>query len=357
MKNSAFRPAALAAVLLSSMLAVAAILSSCGRRRTLHVYTWCDYISPELVHEFERRHRCTIRQDIFDSNEMMFAKLQSGGDGYDIVCPSHYYVGKMAASGMLAPLDKMLLPNLVHLDEGVLAKFAPGVLDYAVPYFMSYTGIGYNRRILGELEPTWDVFLREDLRGRMTLLDDYSEVLGAAARKLGFGYDDILGDPEKAARAVEVALRWRANIVKFDNEQYKNGLATGEFLVVMGYFSDLSQIIADNDDLAVMMPEEGGMMSCDMLAVCKNAREPELAHEFINFLHDPANAARNMADVYAYCPNRDAVPLLDEDVLEDETIFVRGRGLENSLFMPEFTEDEAGVLGALWSQVKSGTAR
>ncbi len=336
---------------------VVSLCSSCAKKKTLHVYIWADYISEEVVHRFEKQYNCRVRQDVFDSNEMMFAKLQSGGDGYDVLCPSHYYVGKMASSGMLAKLDKSRLPNLSHLDPKVTEKFTPGVLDYSVPYFMSYTGIGYNRRLLDDFKPTWDVFLREDLRDRMTLLDDYSEVLGAAVRKLGYTYADILGDPARAQETVAVAMEWRRNIIKFDNEQYKNGLATGEFLVVMGYFSDLSQIVAENDDLALALPEEGCMMSCDMLAISASAKEPDLAYEFINFVHDPANAAQNITDVYAYCPNIDAVPLLDEEVRSDESIFVSGRGVENAVFMPEFTESEAGVLNGLWSQIKSGNIR
>ena len=340
-----------AMALLTGLLA----LTGCAKKKTLHVYIWCDYISPEIVHKFEKQYDCKIQQDIFDSNEMMFAKLQQGGGGYDIVCPSHYYIKKMAASNMIQPLDMERLPSLVNLDQDVLKKFDAEVLAYGVPYFMSYTGIGYRTDMvdLGE-NPSWDIFLREDLKNRMTLLDDYSEVLGAAARKLGYDFKALLSDPKKMDAAVAVAREWRQNIIKFDNEQYKNGLATGEFLVSMGYFSDLSQIIAEGDgNLALALPEEGCMMSCDMLVIPTTAQNVDLAYAFIDFVHQPENAAQNITDVYAYCPNTGALEYLDEEVKNDPSIFVSGPGLDNAMFMPEFTREEENKLLKAWGKIRS----
>ena len=342
--------AAIVALLAS---ACCVFLASCSRKETLHVYIWADYISPEVVKDFEKAYSCKVQQDIFDSNEMMFAKLQAGGSGYDIVCPSHYYIKKMASSGMLMPLDWSKMPSLAYLDHDALSKLDEEVLKYSVPYFMSYTGIGYSKSQVKDFKPTWDMFLREDLANRMTLLDDFSEVLGAAARKNGCSFQDLLEDEEKLKAAVEVARSWRKNIIKFDNEQYKNGLATGEFLLVMGYFSDLSQIVAENEDLALVLPEEGCMMSCDMLAVPSTAKNEDLAYAFIDFVNKPENAAKNIRDVYAYCPNAGALDYLDEEILADETIFVKGEGVKNALFIPEFTEEETSKLLEAWQKVRT----
>lgn len=348
----------LAVVVVAAICAVAfkLMFSKGSSKRTLQMYIWCDYISPEVVHKFEEQYDCKIQQDIFDSNEMMFAKLQQGGDGYDIVCPSHYYIKKMAASNMIQPLDWSKMPMLENLDAATLKKFEPEVLKYAVPYFMSYTGIGYSTSEVKDFIPTWDMFLREDLCNRMTLLDDYAEVLGAAARKLGYDFNDLLNDESKMQEAVDVAVSWRQNIIKFDNEQYKNGLATGEFLLSMGYFSDLSQIVAESDSsLALALPVEGCMMSCDMLVIPTTAKNADLAYEFINFVNQPENAAQNITDVYAYCPNLGALDYLDEEVKNDTSIFVSGPGLDNALLIPEFTEEENKKLLKAWDKVRRGT--
>ena len=334
-------------------IAALALLTGCGKKETLHVYIWADYISPEIVHKFEVIHGCKVQQDIFDSNEMMFAKLQAGGAGYDIVCPSHYYVKKMAATGMLRELDWEKMPALENLDPDILRKFGPEILKWSVPYFMSYTGLGYSKDVEGidEDNLSWDIFLRVDLKDRMTLLDDYSEVIGAAARKLGYSFAEILGEPEKMDKVVEVARGWRKNIIKFDNEQYKNGLATGEFLVVMGYFSDLSQIVAESDNLALGLPKEGCMMSCDMLAIPSTAKNPELAMKFIDFVNQAENAAKNIEDVYAYCPNLAALEFLDEEVKSDPSVFVDGA--DSCILIPEFTPEEEQILLKAWQKIRS----
>ena len=329
------------------------------KKKVLHVYIWADYISADVVHKFEKQYNCRVQQDIFDSNEMMFAKLQAGAAGYDVLCPSHYFIKKMIGSNMVLKLDKEKLPNLAHLDPQVTSKLDETVLDYSVPYFMSYTGLAYNKLLVENFEPTWNIFLRDDLKNRMTLLDDYSEVIGAAAKQLGYSAAD-LDDPEKGNErmdeVVKLALQWRKNIIKFDNEQYKNGLATGEFLVVMGYFSDLSQIVAENEDLGLAIPNEGCMMSCDMLAISSKAKEPELAYAFINFLHEPENAAQNITDVFAYCPNVDAVSLLDEEVREDDSIFVGEEVLANSEFQPELSAEQEERHLDYWQKIKAGDA-
>ena len=333
-------------------------LVSCSRKRTLHIYIWADYISEDVIKEFEKAYDCKVQQDIFDSNEMMFAKLQAGGTGYDIVCPSHYFIHKMAAQHLIQKLDYGLLPNVSeHLDPSTSSKFDQTVKEYSVPYFMSYTGIGYSKSIVKDFEPTWNILLRHDMKDRVTLLDDYVEIIGAAARTLGYSFED-LNDPEdgdsKMNAVIELALKWRGNVLKFDNEQYKNGLATGEFSLVMGYFSDLAQIVAENEDLALALPKEGCMMSCDMLAIPTGARNPDLAYAFINFVHEPKNAAKNIAEVYAYCPNVDAVELLDEEILEDESIFPDKEILENSVMIPELSPEQEERYLKAWNRIRSG---
>lgn len=344
---------------LALIFAVFAVsLVSCSRKQVLHVYTWCDYFSPEVVEKFEAENNCVVKFDIFDSNEMMFAKLQAGGGGYDVIVPSHYFIGKMVNENMIQPLDKNALPNLKCLDSKISSKMSSDILKYAVPYLMSYTGLGYNKSRLPDFDGTWNVYQRVDLKGRMTLLDDYAEVIGAASRVLGYSQDD-LDDPEKGDacmdEVVKLVLTWRDNIIKFENEQYKNGLSAGEFLVVMGYFSDLAQVIDESPDtLAFVMPREGCLMSCDMLVIPTKANNSELAHKFINFMHEPANAAQTIMDVHTYCPNTEAVKLLDKEAIENGNFLIPDAVLEKSEFMRELSPEQEARHLKYWNKIKAG---
>lgn len=347
--------------LLLALTVCVLFFAGCKQKPVLHVYTWSDYISPEVVADFEKEFGCQVQLDIYDSNEMMFAKLQAGGSGYDVIVPSHYFIKKMAAEGMIVPLDKSKLPNMVHLDDIVLKKLDPAVLEYGVPYFMSYTGIGYNRQKLPDFEPTWNVFKRTDLKGYMTLLDDYSEVIGAGMLTLGYKTADLL-DPvkgdERLNEVLRLLLEWRGNVIKFENEQYKNGLAAGEFQVVMGYSMDIGQIVGeDPEKLAFVMPREGCLMSCDMMVISAKAPHPELACSFINYLHRPEVAARNITDVLASCPNKDAFALLPEEVRSNSSLFIAPEIIANSEFMVELSPEQEQRYLKIWNKVKAGDGK
>lgn len=300
-------------------LAIVASLG-CAKRETpvLHVYTWADYIKPEVVQRFERENRCRVVIDTFDSNEAMYAKLKAGATGYDLLTPSSYQVQVLEKQGMLQPLDHSRLPNLVNVDREYLAIAIDSGMVHSVPYMLTNTGVGYLRSKVGELEPTWAVFDRSDLKGRMTMLNDMRETMGAALKSLGYSLNST--DSLQLEQAKDVVLRWKRNLAKFENEQYKGGLASGEFVVVHGYNGDLMQARAENPDIAFFAPREGLSLSCDDLVIPKDAKQVELAHRFIDFLHDPEVAAENSVAIQYLCPNSASYDRLPADFVNDPAL-------------------------------------
>lgn len=300
-------------------LAIVASLG-CAKRETpvLHVYTWADYIKPEVVQRFERENRCRVVIDTYDSNEAMYAKLKAGATGYDLLTPSSYQVQVLEKQGMLQPLDHSRLPNLVNVDREYLAIAIDSGMVHSVPYMLTNTGVGYLRSKVGELEPTWAVFDRSDLKGRMTMLNDMRETIGAALKSLGYSLNST--DSLQLEQAKDVVLRWKRNLAKFENEQYKGGLASGEFVLVHGYNGDLMQARAENPDIAFFAPREGLSLSCDDLVIPKDAKQVELAHRFIDFLHDPEVAAENSVAIQYLCPNAASYDRLPADFVNDPAL-------------------------------------
>jgi spermidine/putrescine transport system substrate-binding protein len=307
-----------AAVLAWTCLVAAA---GCGKGRpALSIFTWADYINPEIMARFEKEHGCRIVIDTFDSNESMYAKLKAGATGYDLLTPSSYMVSLMFAQGMLLRLDHARLPNLVHVDSDYLAGAIDKTMDYSVPYMMVNTVIAYLRSRVPDFEPTTAMFDRGDLKGRMTLLNDMRETIGAGLKSLGYSINTV--DERELRAARDVVLRWKKNIAKFENEQYKSGLASGEFLLVQGYSGDILQIQKENPDVRLAVPREGTSISVDDLVIPKTAREIDLAYAFINFLHDPAVAAANSNFIKYLCPNSGSYPLLGPDLKGNPAVFL-----------------------------------
>jgi spermidine/putrescine transport system substrate-binding protein len=308
----------LAAAALAALLAAA----GCGKARpVLSLYTWSDYIKPGLVRRFERERGCRVVLDTFESNEAMYAKLKAGASGYDLLTPSSYMVSLMHAQGMLRRLDHGLLPNLAHVDPDYLAIAVDRTMDHSVPYMLVVSGIAYLEGRVKDVVPSWRMFGREDLAGRMTMFNDMRETIGAALKTLGYSINTT--SAAELAKAETLLLAWKRNIAKFENEQYKIGLASGEFLLVHAWNGDVFQVRRENPDVRFFVPEEGTIISCDDLVIPADAREPALAHAFIDFLHDPAVAAENTVAIFYLCPNKDSYPLLPAEIRDNPGIFIR----------------------------------
>jgi spermidine/putrescine transport system substrate-binding protein len=267
---------------------------SCGfGKQRLYIYNWTYYTPDSVIDKFEREYNVRVVYDEFASNEDMYAKLQASraGRSYDIVFPSKDYVPIMIRQNMLEKIDKSKLPNLKNIDPEVLqrASYDPD-MEYSVPYFYGAAGVIVNTARVPDFEKSWSIFSRTDLKGRMTMLDDMREVMGGALVHLGWSVNTI--DPDRIAAAKEfVNSSWKPNLVKFDAESFGKGYNNGDFWVVHGFPEVVYEEIEGNSQLIAdtifFIPEEGGPAYIDNMCILKGARNIELAHKFIDFIHRP----------------------------------------------------------------------
>lgn len=306
---------------LASVLVSAACLSlNCQAQEKLHVYTWADYVSPDVVTKFEEKHGCKVVIDTFDSNESMYAKVRAGAAGYDVIVPSSYMVSLMAQQGMLLPLDAAKIPNKVNIAPWVLEKVDDKAMAQSVPYATSYGVLAYRKDRLKDVQPSWAMLERTDLNRKSCVLNDMRETLGAALLSLGHSINTR--DEAQIAAAGEVVRKWKRNITKFDNEQYKSAIDSGEFVLVHGYSGDLFQVVSENDQVGILFPKEGVVMACDEMVIPKSARQPVLAHAWINFLLDPGIAAENMEWMGYLCPNTEGLKRASEEFLNNPALAI-----------------------------------
>ncbi len=266
------------------------LAAGCGKsgKQKLYIYNWTYYIPDATLRDFEKKFNAEIVYDVYPSNEDMFTKLKSGASGYDIVVPSGDYVSIMIHENMLDPIDKSKIPNFANIDTSVLSriKFDKGNI-FSVPYMMGASGIAINKKFVAKYDRSWSIFGRSDLKNRMTMLDDMREVLGAALASLGYSVNTT--KVEELEKAKQVVLSWKRAILKFDAEAFAKGFAAGEFWVVQGYaenvFREYDSTRADEVDFFI--PREGGSLYMDNMVILKNGAHKDLAHAFINYIHDP----------------------------------------------------------------------
>ncbi|MFW5688227.1 MAG: extracellular solute-binding protein [Spirochaetota bacterium] len=285
---------------LLALLSVA-LLAGCGgsaeQAGKLFIYNWTYYIPDEVIEAFEEEYGVDVVYDVFASNEEMFAKLKAGGTGYDIAFPSGDYVSIMANEEMLLEIDRSRLTNWGNLDESVLAKIAydPGN-RWSVPYMMGAAGIAVNTEYVSDYERSWSIFAREDLRGRMTMLDDMREVLGGALSYLGYSVNTT--NEAELAAARDLVTEWSENLLRFDAEAFGKAFANGEVWVVQGYqenvFLELDE--SEWEKVDFFIPEEGGSMYMDSMVLLKDAKNIDVAYQFMDYILE----AQVMAEIADY---------------------------------------------------------
>ena len=216
----------------------------------IHVYNWSDYIAEDTVAKFEAATGIKVVYDVYDSNEVLEAKLLAGSSGYDVVVPTSSFLQRQIGAGVYQPLDKSKLPNLANMDPGLMERasaYDPGN-EHATIWMWGTTGIGYNveavEERLGAEAPvdSWALVFDPQYAEKLadcgiTMLDSSSDILPSALAYLGLDPTSTEGeDFEKAAALVESV---RPYIRYFHSSQYISDLANGEICVAVGFSGDV----------------------------------------------------------------------------------------------------------------------
>ena len=329
-----------------------ALAAGCGAKKpVLHIYTWSDYVKPSLLAQFERENGCRVVVDIYDSNEALYAQIKKGTTNYDLLFPSSYMAKILNDEGLLQQLNPERLPNRRNIDFFYLDLAVDKRMEYSVPYTVSPAGLGFLGGRIERFEPTWAMLDRADLKGRMTMLNDCRETIGAALKFLGYSLNTL--DDQELAQAKAVVLRWKQNLAGFENERYKTGLAAGEFVLTHGYGGDLLLARSQNENVQIALPREGSSLTIDDMVIPSTARHAELAHRFINFVLEPQTAAELTEFIYFLCPNRPSYDLLLETLREDPVLFPPPEVLEKAEMIQDLGEGNAKYL-KIWNEIQAG---
>lgn len=333
------------------LMTVVSLLALCGGgKQTLHLYTWEDYISPSVITKFEQRYHCSVIISYFDSNEAMYTRLKSGASGYDLLVPSSYMAKVLFEQNMIRELDHSQLKNLNNLDYSFVKKSLDPELRYSVPYLISYTGIAYNKKMIRNFRASWAMFDRRDLTGRMTMLNDMREVIGAALKYNGFSYNSI--NPADLSKAKATAIRWRKNLSRYDVDEAKLDLASGKLVLIQTYNGDAIQVINKNSDIAFALPVEGTSIGQDNLVIPVKAKNPVLAYRFIEFILEPENSKTNMEFAFNLSPNREGKRLLDRRFVNNPAINPPDSIMKKSDYLMDLGESTLKY-SILWDEIRS----
>ena len=261
-------------------------LSGCtaSRRPRLNVFNWSNYVAPDTIPRFESEFGVTVRYATYESNEELLAKVMSGNSGWDVVFPSNYFIQPMIDQKLLAPVRHERLGNLRHLERRFQQPSWDPALRWCVPYMWGGSGIAYN----GSVSPApaaWADLWEHRLAGRLTMLDDPAEVLGACLKKLRFPLNAT--DPSQLRRAQQEAIRQKALVRAYVNAEVRDQLVAGDVLASQLWATTAQQAIDASRELAFVYPQEGFALYCDNAVILRESRRQDLAHRFIDYLLRP----------------------------------------------------------------------
>lgn len=265
---------------------------ACARdpRPRLNVYNWSTYIDPAMLARFERERGIHLRYGTYESNEEMLAKIMTGNSGWDIIFPTHSRLAPMARNTLLASLDHSRLPSLHNLDTRFQSPEWDPSLHWGVPYMWNSTGIAYNSAQTPEPRG-WPALWNPALRGRLTMLDDPEDAIGACLLKLGFPFGSI--DEPQLQRAKATAISQKKLLRAYLNAEVRDQLVSGDVLAAQLWSTTTAQATRGNTSVRFVYPEEGYPLYCDCAAILRESKRYELAHEFLEFLLQPDVAAAN----------------------------------------------------------------
>lgn len=339
-------------VFLTLLASIVGLFTACqnSSEPEVRVLIWSDYIKPGLIEKFKKAYNCRVIVDTFDSNESMYAKLKLGAGGYDLIFPSNYFMDIMSQQGMLKPLDTTLVPNIKNLDQQYVKRADPALLHYGIPYMVSSAGIAYRLDKVESFDPSWGIFGKPEYKGRMTMLNDVRETMGAALNYLG--YSSNTTSQEEVDQATNLLIEWKQNLAKFESEQYKSGIASAEYLIVNGYNGDLLQVIRENPEVTFVYPKEGVTIVMDFMVMPKDAPNPEYAYKFMNFLLDAEVTAENMEFTLFFSPNRAAYDQLPKQLRENQILFLPEKVLEKAELI-RYLGEEGIMYNKAWDKIKA----
>jgi spermidine/putrescine transport system substrate-binding protein len=307
---------------LSGALTVAAAVPIMGRvgfgqSAQVNVYNWDTYIGETTLEDFTDATGIAVRYDLYASNDELFAKLRGGNPGYDVIFPTNDYVERMIAADMLLPLDHSKIPNMANVDPAFAdPAFDPG-LRHSMPYFWGTVGLGY-RASAASPEAFADVFEGDAYAGRIALLNSIDSLL-ATLKYLGYSLNTK--DAAEIAEAADTLIALKPKIKAFAPDAGQDLLIAGEVDVCLEYNGDVLQVMAEDDDLAYVVPAEGSILWEDCMCVPRGGANPDNAHSFINFILD-AEVHAAIAEYVQYpCPNAAALEFIPEADRENRALY------------------------------------
>ena len=324
---------------------------------TLNVYNWGMNMADgsdgtmDLVAEFERRYpHIDVKMSEYESNEVLYTKLASGGITVDVIIPSDYMIDRMIAEDMLYELNFDNIENFSKVDEQFKNPAYDPENKYSVPYTWGTVGILYNTKYVDEADVTgWELMWNEKYAGKILMIDNSRDAFGIAQYLLG--YDVNTTDKAELQHCADKLAEQRPLVQQYVMDQIYATMQNEEAYIAAYYAGDCMLMMEENPDLAFYLPEHQGFnLFTDAMCIPKCAKEKEAAELFINFLCDPEISGANMDYICYASPISEAKEHMEEYLAQSEIVYPSEEVLSKGTSYAYLSEEISRYVESLYQQ-------
>lgn len=318
------------------------------------IYNWGEYINPEVLDMFEEETGIQVIYEEFETNEIMYPKIQSGAIAYDLVCPSDYMIQKMIQNDLLQPLNFDNIPNAKNIGQVYYEKsrqFDPDN-QYSIPYCWGTVGILYNTKMVEEPIDSWTVLWDTQYKDNILMQDSVRDAFAVALKTLGYSLNST--SIHELTQAKDLLVQQKPLVQAYVIDQVRDKMIGNEAAIGVIYSGEAIYTQTENPDLAYVVPKEGSNMWIDSWVMPKNAPNKENAEKFLDFLCRPEIALMNFEYITYSTPNEKARELIEDPAIRNSEIAFPGDSiLSRCETFTYLGEDADEVYNQLWREVKS----
>ncbi|MEG2174290.1 MAG: spermidine/putrescine ABC transporter substrate-binding protein [Oscillospiraceae bacterium] len=333
-----------------------------GQNVTLNVYNWGEYISNgeedslDVNSAFEALTGIKVNYTNYATNEELYAKLRAGGASYDVVIPSDYMIGRMAAEEMLEALDRQNIPNLKNLDPALLDMPYDKGNVYSIPYTWGTVVLIYNTTMVSpetDVE-TWDLLWNPQYTGKVLMFNNPRDAYGIALKKAGHGINPQ--DTKQIDDATALLKEQKPVVQAYVMDEIFDKMGAGEAAIAPYYAGDALTMIKENPKLAAAFPREGTNIFVDGMCIPKGAKQKQAAEMYINFMCEPAVGAANCTYIGYSTPNLLSKELLDKEITENPIAYPPKETLEKAEYFTALPSELNRAMDAGWKELLTNDA-
>lgn len=323
-------------------------------KQVVYIYSWGDYINPEVLKLFEQETGIHAILDEYDTNESMYPRVAEGAVHYDVICPSDYMIQKMINNDLIQPLDFTKLENAKkYIGEEFFKQsetFDPGN-KYAVPYCWGTVGIIYDKTKVTDPVDSWNILWNEKYAGQILMQDSARDAMMIPLKLMGKSLNET--DKDVLAEAQAMLKKQKPLVQAYVIDEVKEKLINSEAALGVIFSGEAMNILNANPNMAFVIPKEGTNFWIDGWVITKDAQNVDNAHKFIDFMCRPDIAAINFEYLGYSTPNTGVRELVEDETIKNSPIAFPSPEVYNGQETYKYLGNQMDeYYNNLWMQVK-----